>query len=339
MLEDNAGFLRLYTEAYQVFGYESYRTTADDLINFLLDYMYNKEKHFFYGSIDADEKYYLCNLEERKKLLFPSIDRTLYTNWNAEAVYSMLYAGTILNNERAVEAGFNVLNTIIAGCMDEDGVIYHSWDKNLGMLLTDIYSVTKTMVNVYFLTGDRKYLNIISRILDKAMKCLWDEENPGFLDRQNRENEMGELRRKQKPFILNSKMAELLVIYSCITGEEKWRRRADEILDLFAGVYKDYSIFGAVYAEAFYFTKSPTLQLSVIGDSSEETKKLLYEAYRFYYPGKSIVFYDINIDRDRIKQKGFHSDVTPVIFPCEGTQCFPPVKNVQELAGLTEKLK
>ncbi len=342
MLEDNAGFLRLYTEAYQVFGYESYKNIANDISSFLLNTMYDGKSHYFYGSIDADEKYYLLNKDERRKALFPFIDRTLYTNWNAETVDSLLYFGSIFNKEHFIEIAFDVLQTITEKCFDFEGNIYHyiNGEKKIRMLLTDVYSLLKAYMNAYFISGDKKYIDLLLALLQKSIAELWDREKGGFFDRTHNDKEYGELQRENKPFILNSKMAELLALCTVLTDDEKWRKMAEKVLDLYAGVYRSYSIFSASYASAFFFTKAPSLQLNIIGSISlPETALMLKSAYNFYYPGKCLVLMDPKRDSERIKNLGFDPDVGPLIYPCEGRRCLTPIRHPSEFKLLLEELK
>lgn len=342
MLEDNANFIRLYTEAYQVFRRESYKLIAQEIINFLSNIMYNKEQNYFYGSVDADEKYYSADREERKKMLYPSIDRTLYTNWNAEASDAFIYAGSIFEEQEIVNTGFAVLNTLKDKCLDEDGSTFHyvNNQRGLKMALYDVSSILRSFLNAYFLTGNRDYINSFSKILEKSVEVLWDEEKGGFFDIVEDKDSFGELKQRQKNFILNSKMAEILSLFSNITEDEKWRKMAEEIIDLFAGVYKNYSIFAVSYASAYYFTKSPALRLNVVGKMDDgETKKLLRESYRFYYPGKSVVLLEPDKDFQVLKSLGFNLEFYPAIYPCEGRRCFKPFADLSGFKNLLAELK
>lgn len=208
------------------------------------------------------------------------------------------------------------------------------------MLLTDVYSVMKAYSSAYFISGNQKYIDLLLSLLQKSIESLWHHENGGFYDRSHNDKEYGELKRRQKPFILNSKIAELLILCSSITDNNRWRKMADEILDLYAGVYKSHSIFSASYASAFFFTKAPSLQLNIIGkNSSQETTSLLKTAYNFYYPGKCLILLDPERDSKRIKNMGFNSGVIPVVYPCEGRRCYSPITVHAEFKTLIEELK
>lgn len=340
MLEDNAGLLRLYTEAYQVFNNGLFKRIAEEINYYLTSTLYDSEKNYFYGSQDADEKYYSLSGEERKKVLPPSFDRNLYTNWNADAADALIYAGSALGINDMTDIAYKVLETIKERCII-DGVILHCPEnREVQMLLTDIVSTARALLDAYFYSGNKNYINFLSSIINKAMEILYDKEQGGFYDKPEFRDDFGDLKSPLKPFLLNARMAEVLAFYSILTEDERWRRTSEEILDLYAGLYRNYSIFAAGYASAFYFTKSPSLTLNVIlKNGIEGAEELKNASFTFYYPGKSIIFYDAEKDYEILKRKGFDSGIAPAVYPCEGSRCFTPIREPGGFKKLLEELK
>ena len=98
MLDSNAQRLRAYVEAYQALGDESYRETAQGILDWLYETMLDEDTGAFRGSQDAVPEYYnLATREARSQRQAPECDTTLFTNWNAMAVCSLLEAGVVLD--------------------------------------------------------------------------------------------------------------------------------------------------------------------------------------------------------------------------------------------------
>jgi len=98
MAEDNARILATYLKAYQVTGNPFFKEKAEGILRYVQSKLRDSQNGGFYGSQDADEEYYKLGLDERKKRMAPSIDKTFYTNYNALFTSSYFLAGAVLNN-------------------------------------------------------------------------------------------------------------------------------------------------------------------------------------------------------------------------------------------------
>ncbi|MGH7684622.1 MAG: thioredoxin domain-containing protein, partial [Vulcanimicrobiaceae bacterium] len=84
MAEDHAGLLRFYADLYRVSGNEQFGQTLRSALRWLRSVLRNPGSALFGGSQDADEHYFSLELDERRKNEAPYVDRTVYTNWNAD---------------------------------------------------------------------------------------------------------------------------------------------------------------------------------------------------------------------------------------------------------------
>ena len=100
MLEDNARMLSLLLTSKKLTGDDFFAAAARDVLRYLENNLYLPEREGWAGSQDADEEYYSLSLDERQKRRKPRIDRTIYVNWNALLVRSLLkprlFCGTAL---------------------------------------------------------------------------------------------------------------------------------------------------------------------------------------------------------------------------------------------------
>ena len=342
MLEDNAGFLRLYTEAFQAIGKEAYKKKAEDIIRYLMDTLYDSEKACFCGSQDADEDYYSKNLSARKEMPSPSIDKTIYTNWNAEVAESLMYAGAVFERSDLINTGMGVLQNLMEISFDSEGNIYHYFtdDKHLKGLLVDYIGVIRASLVAASINGEKYLVDRASRMVDSVARTLWDKDEGGFYDIPDSIGNNGELNKRLKPFLSNSKMVQALCSLFFVTADESLRKKAEAILNNYAESYRNYNISASVYAQAFAMAKTPPVIFTVAGSIDEpETKNLLREAFRFYYPGKAVVFLDKEKDAGVIRERGISAGNMPVLLPCEATICFSPVRKADDFRNLLRELK
>src|SRR4030042_2375833 len=92
MLADNAELLSLYSSAYERTAEESFASSVHDILRFLLTKLYDPATGAFFGSQDADETYYPLPEEERALRVAPSVDRTIFSEYNGKAVSGLVAA-------------------------------------------------------------------------------------------------------------------------------------------------------------------------------------------------------------------------------------------------------
>ena len=113
VLDANAQRLRCYLEAYQLFGTEAYRKTSEGIVRWMLDFMVDEESGAFCGSQEDDADYYSLNAEDRRNREAPRRDDTIYTNWNAMAISSLLKASVVLEQPELRERATRSLHFLI----------------------------------------------------------------------------------------------------------------------------------------------------------------------------------------------------------------------------------
>ncbi len=85
----------------------------------------------FYGSQDASEAYYLLDKVRRRHSEPPHIDRTIYADWNGEAVLALLEAADLFSDGEARQAALRALDRM-AGSMVGGHGVSHYLDSSTG---------------------------------------------------------------------------------------------------------------------------------------------------------------------------------------------------------------
>src|SRR4030042_1264485 len=104
MLSDNVALLSVLLRAYKTMGFPLLREAAIKTAEYIKKTLSDGQSRF-YGSQDADEAYYNALPEERLRMKSPAVDKTVYTDWAAQAAIVFIQTGALLDNREYTDIG------------------------------------------------------------------------------------------------------------------------------------------------------------------------------------------------------------------------------------------
>lgn len=250
MLEDNALLMRDYSILYKLTEDSVYRRVAEEIGEYLMRCLFDRERHCFYGSQDADEEYYQLPSEERKRRKPPLVDDTIYTNKNCIASYAFMTAGRILGRPDFIETGLGVLDFIVENAFTDKG-LYHYFDGADGFLtglFVDIPPFIFAAIEASVLTDNKKYTDACERVVKWTIDNLYDGKSL-FVDRKKRDDDFGELRYDHIPLIENIQFARGLIRMGRKT-EDGYLKIAENILRSISTQFERFGLFSAPFGTA-----------------------------------------------------------------------------------------
>ncbi len=310
VLDANAQRLRCYLEAYQLFGTNAYRRTAEGIVRWIMDYMVDPENEAFCGSQDADPDYYVLGAEGRKRRGRPKIDRTIYTNWNAMTISSLLKASVILERSDLRDQATRALNFLLENLYDGSGTVYHYWDGtyHLPGLLTDQAYMIRALIDASQHTGNADLLLPAEAIAEKAMERQRAPDG-GFYDILYDTTTQGSMRRRNRSILENSVMAEALVRLSYLSRRPEFYDEAIRTLEAFTRHYKEYGYYVAGYGRAVDLVFYPPLTITIVADrESEQAAALRQAALCTYMPSRMVQMLDPRYDPILLERGGYDTD-------------------------------
>jgi len=339
MSEDNARWLSLYLHAYQKTGEQFYATIAKLILEYVMTWLSDQENGCFYGSQDADEEYYNLTKNERLKVTAPYVDKQIYTNWNALMISSFFEASVILEDASIRNFAIKSLDRLMSLNYNGKLMCHYDNEPQLPTQLADQMQTAGTLCHAYELTGDRKFIQKAEDLVRSAVDKLYDREHGGFFDTSIDPSAPGYLSKPAKPLDENSVASIVLVKLYYLTGEEHYRKLAEETLRRFVEIFPQFGLMAADYALAVdAFLTEPTI-IRIIGSLEKpQTLRLLTESNRIYEPRKIIQVCDPDRDANYIAELGYPSSDLPAAFVCLGKLCGAPITDppniVSELARL-----
>ena len=283
----------------------------------------------------------------------PYVDKTVYTGWNALCVSAYLQAAAVLSLDGARRFALHSLDRILSSGVAADGALKHviaysdsaAPHRDVAGVLDDYAYTVIACLDAYEATADISYFNFARRLGDAMIARFYEETSGGFFDTEANSSELGALRARRKPFqdsptpAGNSAAAIALLRLHGYTNHAVYREKAEETLEVFAGVAEQFGIFGATYGLACVWLLQPHAQVVVLG-TGEAADQLYAAAVAPFAVNKSVV---------RVRELPNASNLPPALAQtvgalpaakqgkpmavvCANFACQPPISDPDELA-------
>jgi hypothetical protein len=293
----------------------------------------------------------------RLKRPTPYVDKTVYVGWNSLCVSAYLDAAKVLGLEDARRFALRSLDRVLSeGWRPEQGLLHvlaysdpKAQRREVRGLLDDYAFTAVACLDAYEATADLSYFKFAKGIVDAMIEKFFDPVSGGFFDAevntQDGGKTLGVLSARRKPFqdsptpAGNSVAAIALLRMHGYTNEESYRDKAEQTMEVFAGVAGQYGIFGATYGIAGVHFSQPHTQVVVIGDG-DEADRLLQAANASFAFNKASLKLPPN---ETVAQNlppalaetigGFEgkSSGRAIALVCSGFTCQPPVSDPEQL--------
>ncbi len=235
----------------------------------------------------------------------PYIDKTIYTNWNALCISAYLQYARVSRRADARQFALRSLDRILAEAwVPERGlshVVAYSDPKAARRFvpgLLDDYAYTAiACLDAYETTGDFSYFRFAQKIVDAMISRFGDPTSGGFFDTEASIEEklnLGALSARRKPYQDAPTPAgdpcaaiALLRLYA-YTNEERYREKAQDTLELFAGAAEQFGIYAGTYGIAATWLARPHTQVVVVGED-EKAEALLKAAVAPFAVNLSVI--------------------------------------------------
>jgi len=300
----------------------------------------------------SKEKMYASRLKRPT----PYVDKTVYAGWNALCVSAYLEAAKVLRLEAAEHFALRSLDRILAEGWQEGRLLHvlaysdaKAEPRQIPGVLDDYAFTTVACLDAYEATADISYFNFAVRIANAMVEQFFDPISGGFFDTGKisaDEKVLGVLGTRRKPFqdsptpAGNSVAAIALLRLHAYTNDVGLREKAEQTIELIAGLAGQYGLFAATYGIAAVHLSNPHTQIVVVG-SDELAERLYNVAVAPYSVGKAVLKLAANKAvpqnlppalAETIPQLPAIQQEKTVAIVCSGFTCQPPISDPDELA-------
>jgi uncharacterized protein len=245
----------------------------------------------------AKKKMYAARLERPT----PYVDKTVYVGWNSMCVSAYLEAAKVLGLEDARHFALRSLDRILAEAWRPhpenagDGaratpphprllhVVAYSdpqaEHREVSGLLEDYAATTLACLDAYEATADLSYFKFARAIGDAMIAKFFDVASGGFFDAEPAADgkSLGVLSTRRKPVQdsptpAGNPMAVIALLrLHHYTGNADYRDKAEQTLEIFAGIAEQFGIFAGTYGIAvLHFLEKPVQIVVIAADQSNE---------------------------------------------------------------------
>jgi uncharacterized protein YyaL (SSP411 family) len=306
----------------------------------------------------AKEKMYAARLKRPT----PYVDKTVYAGWNALCASAYLEAAKVLRLETAGHFALRSLDRILAEGWQEGRLLHvlaysdaKAELRQIPGVLDDYAFTTVACLDAYEATADISYFNFAGRIANAMVEQFFDPISGGFFDTGKisaDEKVLGVLGTRRKPFqdsptpAGNSVAAIALLRLHAYTNDAGLREKAEQTIELIAGLAGQYGLFAATYGIAAVRLSNPHTQIVIVG-SDELADRLYNVAVAPYSTGKAVLKLAANRAvsqnlppalAETIPQLPAIQGEKTVAVVCSGFTCKPPIFDPDELTRSLREL-
>ena len=340
MLELNAALIRNYASAYMVFGNSNYKKVLNKTITYIEKYLYDKKTGVFYGSQDAEEEYY--GITERAGLKPPYVDSTIYADSNAQMITGLIAAYGATSEERLIRMAKRAGDFIMKNlCSDNDGTYhYYFGQKHLSGLLSDNVLFGLALIDLYNVTGEKRYISRAEDISRLIINNFYDKTNGQFipsLETTIINPTITSALSDYNTYLSNYRAVILLNRLYYYNGDEKLKSVIQSVNSKLSTVYETYEPSAALYGTAVRWSIEAPLVVTIIA-RDKNVGRFLLQVNKMYIPQKVVKILSLKRERDRIRTLGY--PIEEAAYVCSGKRCSPAFTEPDRLiAGIKGFMK
>ena len=279
---------------------------------------------------------------EREKRVRPGRDEKILTSWNGLMISAFVDGYKVSGDERYLDGAVGAARFILLE-MRQDGHLMRVFNRGKCRLkgYSEDYSfLIQALIDLYEATFDMNWLREANDLNEKMIHQFWDERKGGFFF-SGKENEPL-IARSKSPYdnaipSPNSVAVFNLLRLGFLTGEDSYKKKADEILRLFCKFFTEHPSGFSQMLSGFSFFLGPE-EIGIIGAKDDpRTRSMVKEIYLAYLPDRilSLKEPDGRIEGNWLPfLRNVKVEGAPAAFVCRGFTCLPPARNQEELRKL-----
>ena len=282
--------------------------------------------------------------ELREKRVKPGRDEKILTSWNGLMLRSFAEAARYLDRPDYLQVATNNAEFLLRELIPDGRLLrtYKDVRARLHGYLEDYAFLADGLLALYEASFNPRWFIEAHHLMDEAIKLFADEQNGGFFDTGSDHEALisrpKDIMDNATP-AGNSVAADVLLRLAAFTGEEAYRRRADDYLRPIADIIVQHpQAFGHILG-ALDFAISQSKEIALIGDPQQSDTRALLEVINTRYLPNSVLACASLEDSESIQSIPLLADrpmkdQKATAYICQNFACLSPVNTPEELDRL-----
>ena len=295
-----------------------------------------------FGDEETERELAACRavlLRAREARVRPGWDDKVLADWNGLMIAAMANTGLVLEQPEWIDLARNAFDSVRTKMTTLDGRLSHSWRAGQARhpsSVDDYANLCRAALALHEATVDEDFLAQARDWITILDRHYWDEEGGGYFFAAN--DTKGLIARAKTAADSavpagNGTLVGVLTRLAILTGEEAYRRRAEAIVETFAGeVARNFFPLATLLNNIELLTKP--LQVAVAGNRGDPAfEALLRAVYGVSLPNRIVlaVPQGSSLPADNPAFGKALVDGKPAAYICEGPVCSLPVTDPNTL--------
>ena len=270
-------------------------------------------------------------LQKRKKRNAPELDNKVIVSWNALAIKAFINGYRATQKREFLRIALESAESLVSHQLQKDyrlNRIYSEGDSSVNGFLDDYAFLTDTLIQLYQVTFDAKWIDWAMKITEYVMKHFQSSNSNLFQYTSNLDESLIAPKMEIMDSVLpssNAVMAKNLFILGQFFYSDAYINQARKMLGEVEPVIHRNPIYFGHWIDLMVWFVFPPYEISIVGRKAEEYKERFMH---LYHPGIILAggTHEGNIP---ILRNRFKLGQTQ-IYICQGRVCKKPFKNVDE---------
>jgi len=181
----------------------------------------------------------LLELRQKREPLLK--DDKILASWNGLMIRALANAAKVFKDEKSLKAAEEVARFILTEMRDEKGRLHRTFrgkQASLNAYLDDYAFLTDGLLALHQATGNEEWLNAARQLTDEQIDLFWDKKGHAFFFTSHHHEELIARTKNAYDAVLpsgNSVSVRNLIRMAELTGEQKYRKYAEQTLQVFTG--------------------------------------------------------------------------------------------------------